>query len=120
MCVPGWTQSARTTGSRDGVVVTTSCDARTAVSTSGATETSMPCSARISVAYVSAPLRDATTTRCGRAHAEQRLELVARLSAGADDRRLLDLGGREQVGGERSRGAGAQLGEVAVVEAGSR
>ena len=65
MCVPGCTHSARTTGSRDGVVVTTSCDERTAVSMSGATETSMPWSSRISAAYASAPLRDATTTRAG-------------------------------------------------------
>ena len=51
-----------------------------------------------------------------RAHAEERLELVPRLAAGADDRSLLHLVRCEEVGGERARGAGAELGEVAVVE----
>ena len=117
MCVPGCTHSASTTGSRDGVVVTTSCEPRTArldVARDGDLDA-------VQVAHlvcVGLARRSATRRRRGRGcpDAEERFELVPRLAARADDRRLLDLRRREQVGCERSCGAGAQLREVAVVE----
>ena len=49
-------------------------------------------------------------------HTEQRFQLVATLAAGADDQRLLDIAFGQQICRQCPGGAGAQFGQITIVQ----